>query len=71
MTQKYIYKVETIKTHSPSNSFQKAFEKVLNANSAEGWELHSFEITGEYLNDIGTVCTVVFQKDANEAILEK
>lgn len=64
---KYIYKVVTFDcTFMSKDKFQKKLEENLNTYSADGWELHSFETTGQ-----GTLCTIIFQKNSNEAILEK
>ena len=66
-TRKFIYKVETFGcTFSSREKYQRQLQEVIDRNAAEGWILHSSGLSGE-----GTICTVIFYKDAGEAIASK
>ena len=53
-------------TFMGKEKYRSKLEELLNIRAQEGWELFSSEVSGE-----GSLCTVIFRRDANGAIKEK
>lgn len=63
----YAYKVDCFDcTFMGKEKYRSKLEELLNIRAQEGWELFSSEVSGE-----GSLCTVIFRRDANVAIKEK